>query len=90
MKYDKIDTLQLVFQSYILDILKQLEKEPKRFTELRVYVKTKRTLSIKISKLLEYGLIEVFPQLVTGKLRYANYYKLTKKGKQILERIAKI
>jgi DNA-binding HxlR family transcriptional regulator len=88
MKPSKEDTLRLIFEAYVLNILRSLTDRPKRFSELRKDVKTKRTLALKLNKLLDYGLIELVP-LETNK-RYANYYKLSEKGRILLDKIKKL
>jgi DNA-binding HxlR family transcriptional regulator len=88
MKHTKDDTLRVIFEPYVLNILRSLIKESKRFNELRKEVKTKRTLSLKLSKLLDYGLIELVPLKTKG--RYANYYKISDNGKKILEGLKRI
>jgi len=60
MKAEKFDIIQLVMQPYVLDILNALDK-PKRFNDLLKYVKNRKTLSLKLPKLMEYGLIEHHP-----------------------------
>lgn len=88
MRYDKIDTLQLVMQPYILSILKAVRGEPLRFNDLLYYCKNSKTLSFKINKLLEYGLIEVMAKKVAGK--YANFYTVSQKGKEFLDKIERM
>lgn len=82
------DVLRLVFQSYSLDILKLVRTEPRRFKDLQAQLPTRQTLSLRLAKLIEFRLIEVVPLKV--KERYANYYRITKKGEKILSVITKI
>ena len=88
MENSKLNLLQLVLQPYTLSILHGLENEPKRFSDLKKYVKNDMTLSTKLSRLVSYGLIEIVP-LKTGK-RYTNGYIITKKGKEIVAKLEKI
>jgi DNA-binding HxlR family transcriptional regulator len=77
-----------VLQPYILDILRALVNQPKRFGELKKYVKTDRTLSLKLSRLQDYGLVKMDHVKVDGK--YINRYSITNKGKSILESLKSI
>ncbi len=47
MKKEKYDTIGLVMEPYVLDILHALSN-PKRFTDLVEYVKNGRTLTLKL------------------------------------------
>jgi DNA-binding HxlR family transcriptional regulator len=88
MKSEKEEVLRLIFEAYVLNILRSLTDKPKRFSELRKDVETKRTLAIKLNKLLDYKLIELVPLKV--KNRYANYYKISEKGKKLLNNLEKL
>ncbi|MDE1825626.1 MAG: hypothetical protein KGH61_03505 [Candidatus Micrarchaeota archaeon] len=55
----KLDTLQIILRPYTLDLLKGLKETPERFGNLKKYVKNERTLSLKLSKLQDYGLVEL-------------------------------
>ena len=88
MRYSKEDTLRLIFEAYTLDILRSLTDKPKRFNELRKDVKTKRTLATKLNKLIDYGLIELVPLKTNN--RYANYYKISVKGKGLLKGLERL
>lgn len=79
---EKRDIRDIVLQRYVLDILKELATS-KRYGDLQKKIKTKRTLSSKLVKLKEYGLISVTPILVGN--RYVSSYKLTEKGKETLK-----
>lgn len=87
MKERKFDIIQLVMQPYVLTLLKDLGK-PKRFGDLVKLFRSRRTLTIKLSKLKENGLIEDYP-LRTEK-GFANSYIITKKGKEIVKKLEKI
>ena len=78
----------LVFKRYAIQILRLIGEKPKRFSELRKEIRNKRTLSSRISELLEFGLVEIIPVRVGQK--YANYYKLTTKGKEIIKLLKRI
>ena len=89
MKYDKYDTLGVMMKRYSIEILKAVNEKPLRFSELRMkVVRNPKTLSINISRLLEYGLIEVVP-IKTG-AKYSNFYRLSDNGKKLLHKIEKI
>lgn len=77
-----------VLQPSILDILRALAKGPKRFGDLKRYVKNERTLSLKLSSLQDYGLVGVDHVKVKGK--YINRYGITAKGKDILASLKKL
>jgi DNA-binding HxlR family transcriptional regulator len=81
MKEGKLDTLQLIMQPYNLDILNALST-PKRFNDLIKYVKNRKTLSLKLPKLMKHGLIEHYP-FKTEK-RYVNSYVISKKVRNCL------
>lgn len=86
MKESKLDVLKLVMQPYVLPLLNALDK-PKRFNDLVRLFKSRRTLTIKLSKLKKMGLIEYSP-IETNK-GYANGYVVSKKGKELLRRLKK-
>ena len=88
MKASKEDTLRLIFEAYSLNILRSLIGKPKRFSELRKDVKTKRTLALKLNKLMDCGLIELIPLKTNN--RYANYYKISENGKKLLKGLEKL
>ena len=87
MKEEKFDLVKLTMEPYVLDILNILDK-PKRFNELAGYIKNRKTLSLKLPKLMKYGLIEYAP-MKTDK-GYANAYIITKKGKDLVEKLNKL
>jgi DNA-binding HxlR family transcriptional regulator len=87
MKERKLDTLQLIMQPYNLDILTALSS-PKRFNDLIKYVKNRKTLSLKLPKLMEHGLIEDYP-FKTEK-GYVNSYVISKKGKELIKKLNKL
>jgi len=84
MKAGKFDVVQLVMQPYVLDMLNALNK-PKRFSDLLKYVKNRKTLTLKLSKLLKQELIEHYPMKV--KEGYANSYIISKKGREIIDKL---
>ena len=71
-------------EPYVVDLLRALDK-PQRFSDLVKYVKSRQTLTLKLSKLLKHGLVEHFPLKV--KDGYANSYLISKKGKEALARL---
>jgi DNA-binding HxlR family transcriptional regulator len=87
MKESKLDVLKLVMQPYVLTLLNALD-EPKRFNDLIGLFKSRRTLTIKLTKLKEMGLIEYSP-IETNK-GYANGYVISKKGKEFLKGLEKL
>ena len=87
MKGEKFDIIQLMMQPYVIDILNALDK-PKRFNDILKYVKNRKTLSLKLPKLMKYGLIEHFP-LKTPK-GYVNSYIISKKGKDIVNKLERL
>jgi len=87
MRLEEPDIRDIILQSYILDILHEL-KTPKRFGELSKKIKTKRTLSTKLNKLRQYGLIEITPILVNNK--YMNSYVISSKGKRVIAVLEKL
>ncbi|MDE1823618.1 MAG: winged helix-turn-helix transcriptional regulator [Candidatus Micrarchaeota archaeon] len=84
----KLDILRLVLQPYSIEILEALRADAKRFSELKQYVANERTLSLKLSKLLESDLIKVVPKKTEKK--YVNTYKISEKGLHVLEKIEKL
>jgi DNA-binding HxlR family transcriptional regulator len=87
MKDSKRDLLQLLLEPYVIDLLTALSK-PKRFNDLVKYVKSRQTLTLKLSKLLKQGLIEHFPLKI--KEGYANSYVISKKGKALVAKLEKL
>lgn len=84
MKKESFDVVQLAMEPYMLDILNILN-EPKRFNGLIKCVKNRKTLSLKLPKLLKYGLIEYYP-IKTDK-GYANSYVISKKGRELVKKL---
>ncbi len=82
MEEDRNSLPNLVLQPYIVDILKEL-RQPKRFTDLHVKIKSRQTLSVKLKSLSRTGLIKQTPLLVKGK--YANAFVISEKGKKLLK-----
>ena len=87
MEESKLDALKLVMQPYVLPLLNALT-EPKRFNELMKLFKSRRTLTIKLAKLKEMGLIEYSP-IETNK-GYANGYVISKKGRELVKKLNKL
>jgi DNA-binding HxlR family transcriptional regulator len=83
MSYSKDEVLNAILQPYILDILRSLKERPKRYGELKNEVKNDRTLSLKLSKLQDYGFIEFVHIKVDTK--YVNCYTITPTGKKIID-----
>ncbi len=87
MEDKRLELVHLVMEPYVLDMLHALDK-PKRFSDLIAYVKNRKTLSIKLSRLLKHELIEHFPLKVEK--GYANSYIISKKGRKLLKGLEKI
>jgi len=83
MKSKEIDPLKMVIRPYFLTILRILKNGPKQFKELKSTVKNGRTLSLKLSKLIDYNLVETAGIKKGGK--YINCYKISTKGLQMLD-----
>ena len=83
----KEDVRDLVLQPYVLDILREL-KTPKRFNDLVKVIKNKGTLTIKLTKMKEFGLIKTVPMKVED--NYANSYVVSKKGEALLKKLEEI
>ena len=80
----KSDLSSIILQRYVLAILKELKK-PRRARDLRKLVKAKRTVSTKLAKLSEHGLVETIPLKMDG--RFVNSYVLTEKGRKLVRRL---
>ncbi len=87
MEESKFDIVQLAMQPYVLTLLKSLNK-PKRFNDLVILVKSRRTLTIKLSRLMKTELIEYYP--LKTEQGYANAYIISKKGKELLKGLEKL
>lgn len=83
MEKDRSDLLHLLLQPYTIEVMKAMIDQPKRFMDLKRYVKNEMTLSTKLSKLLKNGLIEFAPVLTEE--GYVNAYKISAKGKRVLK-----
>lgn len=88
MEKEELDTLRVVLQPYILDMLRSMEEKPKRFSELNVIISNERTLSLKLVKLMDYGLVESVA-IKQGR-KHINCYKLSGKGKRVLDNLGKL
>ena len=88
MRYGKLQMLNLILQPYVLEILRELKKNPKRFKELQKFVKNERTLSQKLAKLQDYRLVGMTHLKADG--RYVNFYIITNLGKEVLRAIENI
>lgn len=87
MEEGKYSIVQLAMQPYVLKLLNALDK-PQRFNDMVKLVRSRRTLTIKLNKLMDSGLIEYYPlKTVKG---YANSYVISKKGKEIVRKLNKM
>ncbi len=84
MEERKLDILKLVMQPYVLTLLNALDK-PKRFNDLVRLFKSRRTLTIKLSKLKTAGLIVYYP--IETENGYVNAYLISKSGKSLLKKL---
>jgi DNA-binding HxlR family transcriptional regulator len=87
MKSKKSDIEGFILQLYVLDLLRAL-KTPKRFNDLTKTIKNKGTLTIKLTKMKDLGLIKVVPRKIDGV--YTNSYVMSKKGKVVLNKLEEI
>lgn len=83
MESEEIDVLRIVLEQYVLDLMRNMSEKPKRFSELTSIIHNERTLSLKLVKLMDYGLIESVP-IKRGR-KHINYYKVSKRGKKVLD-----
>ena len=74
--------ISLLGEKYVLDIMYSLDVGPKRYSKLREVCSTDPTLTKKLRKLQEAGLVGTEAMTVDG--RPAIHYTLTKKGVAIL------
>ena len=81
---DTWSLLRLLAQTYALDILDSLSKKPQRFSDLQHCSHNERTRAQRLKELEGIGLISTV-SLKVGK-RYFVHYKLTEKGKQVLQK----
>jgi len=84
----RVSLIKLLAQPYALEILRELKK-PRRYRDLKKVCGNDRTLSKRLRELTEIGYIEAVA-LRCDKGKFANYYKLTKKGIALLEKVKKI
>jgi DNA-binding HxlR family transcriptional regulator len=83
----KINLIKLLAQPYTIQILEALKK-PSRYKDLKEVCKSDRTLAKRVRELQELMLIE--PMALKEKGKYINFYKLTKKGEEVLRKIEKL
>ena len=74
--------IHLLGEKYVLDILASLDAGPKRYTELKKACPVDRTLTEKLRKLQDAGLIGTEARTVEKKP--AIHYILTKRGSTVL------
>jgi DNA-binding HxlR family transcriptional regulator len=87
MERRKFDILQLAMQPYVLTLLTALDK-PKRFNDLVKLVRSRRTLTIKLTKLMKHGLIEYHPLKTND--GYVNSYVISDKGVAVVKKLDKL
>jgi len=88
MKEGKQDVLKVILEKYSIQILRLLDEKPMRFMEIQRHIKNARTLTLKLIKLQESGLVEAAPIKVEGK--YVNSYKISKKRHEIVKTLKRI
>jgi len=76
--------LNEVSKPYALDILEQLSKKSMRFSELKKFCLSQKTLTNRLHELEEIKFIETIVEKPKGQ-KIKVVYSLTNKGKQILE-----
>ena len=87
MEKKKFDILQLAMQPYVLTLLNALDK-PTRFNDLVKLVRSRRTLTIKLNKLMKQGLIEYHPLKTDD--GYVNSYVISDKGKEVVKKLDRL
>jgi DNA-binding HxlR family transcriptional regulator len=87
-KKKKWALVPLLGERYVINILENLLDSEKRFVDLSNICPNEKTRTAKLRKLEASGLIETV-SLKTGK-RFFVHYKLTEKGKTILQELMKI
>lgn len=75
--------LQALAKSHAIEILRSLNKEPKRFLDLRKSCRSNRTRSARLRELEEKGLVRVVPRMI-GHRAYT-FYEITTLGKEALK-----
>ncbi len=88
MDRDKEELFHLIFEPYILNILNNLKAGRKRFKDLKQLTKNDRTLSSKLKKLKELGLINTEP--IEKDEKFFTGYNITDKGIKIIKALDKI
>ncbi len=89
-KYTKVvglrDLLKTLSRKGAREVLEQLSKSQKRFSQLANVIKSRRTLAKRLRELEEVGLIK---REVTEDRPPTTIYRLTPRGKEALDAIAK-
>jgi DNA-binding HxlR family transcriptional regulator len=80
--------LKILGNSHAVEILDSLNKEPKRFVDLKNACISNRTRSVRLKELKEEGLIKAQPKM--SKERAYTFYEITPLGKRALELAKKI
>lgn len=74
--------IRLLGEKYVLDIMSSLDAGPKRYTQLKTACPIDRTLTEKLRKLQEAGLVGT--EAITVDKKPAIHYNLTKRGVAVL------
>lgn len=80
--------LKILGNSHAVEILDSLNKEPKRFVDLKNVCMSNRTRNVRLKELKEEGLIKALPKM--SKERAYTFYEITPIGKRALELAKKI
>ena len=75
--------LQEVAKPYALDILGELNRDNRRFSELKSLCKSQKTLTVRLYELEELGAIKKIIE-TPKKSKIIVFYTITEKGKKIL------
>jgi|GEM_PF-2953830 DNA-binding HxlR family transcriptional regulator len=83
----KLQILNLLVQPYTFSILKEMEEKPVRFSELvSKRITTPKTMSDKLRRLREYGLID-YVSIESKSGKYANAYQISDFGRRVLKEL---
>lgn len=81
---NKWEFLQDIAKPYALDILEELSRGNRRFSELKSLCKSQKTLTVRLYELEELGAIKKIIE-TPKKSKIIVFYTLTEKGKEILK-----
>lgn len=84
----KKNILQVLGRSHAIEILNSLNKEPKRFLDLKDVCRSNRTRVERLRELEEKGLVRTVPKLIER--RAYTLYEITVLGKDALDLAEKL